>query len=509
MNKSQDFDVIVIGSGYGGASAAESLSRAGLKVCIVERGTWWGAFEGHRPLPETLPQVLRSLARLNLSAFGRGVSIPLSNRGLLEVSLHQGTIVVNAAAVGGNSLVSGNYMKRPAPQFFAALPPELTAAELAPHYERIEHALEVSPGPRDEDKQARLSALAGREKWQLGTTPQSIRWESDDPASKPPCTLCNRCMFGCNVGAKLSFDKTLIASAMKAGAVVRDLCTVQTVARVPGGYEVRSRDARKGSSAVLRTPRVVVAAGAMNTLKILLRSTATGVLDPIPGLGLHFSLGADWIAFYRTPSDIWPKTVSGHVLEADMRVPGPGNDFDHQILCATGPLVPGSWLLRTLQGRRALGLVGFGPDAMDGEVSWKGGGTVVRHQKQDVVGRIQSTLDRVAGAYGWNKTPRQPDPKRRARPWLSAHPIGGCRMATDASRGVVDFKGEVFGHPGLYVADASVLPIMTIAGPQLSVSALASWISERIVKDTACGANATMNQARQRARAEPGTAPLN
>jgi len=56
-------------------------------------------------------------------------------------------------------------------------------------------------------------------------------------------------------------------------------------------------------------------------------------------------------------------------------------------------------------------------------------------------------------------------------------------MATDASRGVVDFKGEVFGHPGLYVADASVFPTMTIGGPQLSVSALASWIASRIIED--------------------------
>ncbi len=56
-------------------------------------------------------------------------------------------------------------------------------------------------------------------------------------------------------------------------------------------------------------------------------------------------------------------------------------------------------------------------------------------------------------------------------------------MATDASRGVVDFRGEVFGHPGLYVADATVFPTMTIGGPQLSVSALASWIAERIIED--------------------------
>jgi cholesterol oxidase len=56
-------------------------------------------------------------------------------------------------------------------------------------------------------------------------------------------------------------------------------------------------------------------------------------------------------------------------------------------------------------------------------------------------------------------------------------------MAADASSGVVDFRGQVFGHRGLYVADASMLPTMTIAGPQLSISALASWIAERIVKD--------------------------
>jgi cholesterol oxidase len=488
MNNARDFDAIVIGSGYGGACAAEPLSRAGLKVCIVERGTWWGAFDGHRPIPETVPQLLGSLARFNSSAFGRGVSIPLSSRGLLEVSVHQGSIVVNSVAVGGNSLVSGNYMRRPAPQFFAALPPELTADELGPHYDRMEQVLEVSSGPRDEETQARLSAFAEREKCVLGPVPQSIRFESDDPATKPPCTLCNKCMFGCNVGAKLSFDRTLIATAMKAGAVVRDLCMVQTVARVPGGYEVRFRDARTGKSEVLRAPRVVVAAGAMNSLKILLRSTATGALEPIPALGRHFSVGADWIAWYRVSRDITPKTVTGHVLEADMRVPGPGTEFDFNVLAATGPLIPGSWLLRTLQGRRTVGLVGFGPDAMDGEVSWTGGGTVIRHRKKAVLGRIQPMLDRLAGMYGWNGTPRQPDPTRRARPWLTFHPLGGCRMATDASRGVVDFTGEVFGHPGLYVADASILPVMTIAGPQLTISALASWIAERIVKADAHGA---------------------
>jgi cholesterol oxidase len=480
VNGPQDYDVIVVGSGYGGASAAESLAAAGLKVGILERGTWWGAFKGNRPLPETIPQIVAALAGLNLSGFGRGLSIPLSRRGLIEVSLHAGTIVLNAAAVGGNSLVSGAYLHRPAPQFFDTLPPELTAAELDPHYLRIERALQVSCGPQDEQKLATLTALADRHHWQIGATPQAIRWKSDDPVSRPPCTQCNRCMFSCNVGAKMSFDQNLIPSAIKAGAVVHDMCTVQTVQAVPGGYEVRVLDGHRKRSAVLRAPRVVMAAGGLNTLKILLRSVATGALAAIPGLGQHFSMAGDHVAFYRVPRDIGPETVSGHIMDTHIRVPGSGNEFDHQILCATGPILPGSWLLRHLQGRRTLPVFGFGPDSMDGEVSWKGRGMVVRHEPQALVARIQTSLDRIAQAFGGTKPVRPLDPKRRARPWVSFHPVGGCRMATDASRGVVDFRGEVFGHPGLYVADASVFPTVPIAGPQLSVSALASWIAERI-----------------------------
>ena len=483
MSGSFDYDAIVVGTGFGGASAAESLASAGLKVGILERGTWWGAFGGHRPTPETLPQLVASLAAVNLSGFGRGLRIPISHRGLLEFSVHAGSIVVNSSVVGGNSIVSGALLQRPAPQFFDALPPELTEAELAPHYARIERALQVSIGPQDERRVGVLTALAAKQQWKLAQPTQAIRWTSDDPATKPPCTQCNLCGFSCNVGAKVGMDQTLIPSAIKAGAVLRDLCDVRTIEPVAGGYEVRFHDTRQGRTAVLRAPRVVMSAGTMNTLRILLRSRVAGGLGPIPSLGRHFSLGGDNLALYRLPRDIGPKKIEGHFLDAVMAVPG-ANGFDHQSMCFAPPFLGGSWLMRGLQGQRTLTLFGFGPDAMDGEVSWKSGAMVVRHQPQGVVARIRSTQDRIAQEFGRTKAPRSSEGKR-ARPWISCHPIGGCRMATDASRGVVDFKGEVFGHPGLYVADASVFPTMTIGGPQLSVSALASWIAERIVEDAA------------------------
>lgn len=482
MSGSYDYDVIVVGTGFGGASAAESLARAGLKVGILERGTWWGAFGGHHRTPETLPQIVAAISELNLSGLGRSLRIPVRRRGLLEFHLHGGSLVVNSSVVGGNSVVSGALLQRPAPQFFDALPPELTEAELAPHYVRIERALQVSAGPQDERRVGVLTALAAKQQWKLSQPTQAIRWTSDDPAINPPCTQCNLCGFNCNVGAKIGMDQTLIPSAIKAGAMLRDLCAVQTVEPVGGGYEVRFHDGREGGTSVLRAPRVVMSAGTMNTLKILLRSTVSGGLGAIPSLGQHFSLGGDNLAFYRLPREIAGKKIEGHFLDAVMAVPGTRIEFDHQSMCFAPPFLGGSWLARVLQGPRTLTLFGFGPDAMDGEVSWKGQGMVVRHKPQGVVARIRSTQDRIAQGFGRTKAPRSAE-GQGASPWISCHPIGGCRMATDASRAVVDFRGEVFGHPGLYVADASVFPTMTIGGPQLSVSALASWIAERIIDD--------------------------
>jgi cholesterol oxidase len=477
-----DHDAIVVGTGYGGAAAAAVLARAGLRVGILERGTWWGAFGGHRPLPETLPQVARALEGLNLSVFGRSVRVPLARRGLLEVHLHGATLMMNAVAVGGTSLVNSALMQRPAGSFFDALPAELTAAELEPRYRAIEEALTVAPGPAHEEHRRVLAALADDRKWKLTRAPQAIRWESED-ASQPACIRCNRCMVGCNVGAKQSLDLTLIPRALDAGATLRDLCAAQTVESIDGGFAIGFRNARTRRTEVWRAPRVVLAAGTLNTLKILFRSSVAGGLGKIGLLGQHASLGADTLGFYRVPRDVVTSAIDGHCADSLLEVPGGGGDREFTFGMLTPPIFPRSSLLRRAQGRRTLSLVGFGRDAMDGRAVWNGRGIRVRHEAQAVVGRILAAMDRTAEAYGWDKPRRRHDPAQPKRPWISVHPMGGCRMASDASRGVVDFKGEVFGHPGLHVADASVFASGPAAAPALSVAALSWWISERIAEE--------------------------
>ena len=127
-------------------------------------------------------------------------------------------------------------------------------------------------------------------------------------------------------------------------------------------------------------------------------------------------------------------------------------------------------------------MVGFGRDAMNGRVAWNGRDIQLHHEAQAVIDRISAAMDRTAEAFGWDDHHRPHGPPQPKRSWMSVHPMGGCRIATDASRGVVDFKGEVFGHAGLHVADASVFASAPAAGPALSVGALSWWIAEQIVE---------------------------
>lgn len=480
-------DVLVVGTGYGGATAAAVLARAGMRVGILERGTWWGAADGHRPLPETLPQLLRALEGVNLSTFGRSARLPLGRRGLLEVHLHGRTLMMNALAVGGTSLVNGALMQRPARAFFEALPPEVDADALEPGYRFLEEALGVAQGPYDEARYRQLATLADDEKWSLTRATQAIHFEDGGPGANE-CTRCNRCIVGCNIGAKQSLDRTLIPEAVEAGAELRDLCAVETIHPIEDGYEVRFRDARTRERQAWRARRVVLAAGTLNTLKILFRSrdAADGLRGLSKALGARASLGGDALGFYRVADDLVPAQVDGHSSDLLFEVPGRDGDRDFAFGALTAPVMPRSALLRWAQGRRTLSLAGFGHDAMDGRVDWNGRGVELQHRPQAVVGRTLAAMDRVAKTYGWGGATR--DPARPARSWMSVHPMGGGGMASDRTAGVVDFRGEVFGHPGLHVADASIFASAPAAGPALSIAALAWWISQRILEDAGCAA---------------------
>lgn len=493
------FDVIVAGSGFGGAVSAANLARAGLRVCILERGTWWGRSRGHRPFPESTLGLLRALNTLHLANRRLPLRLRASARGLLEVHDFAGVRVVGGIGVGGSSLVYAGLSQRPPADFFDAFPPEITWAEMEPYYRRIEEVLAPEPHPEISERTRRLEKLAtDRRGTRCVRLAQAITWGNggDDGerfenrwgVRQATCNLCNNCTPGCNRGAKNSLDLNLVAAAIGDGAKLLDLCAVDRVRPAGSGYEVDVRDLRRRRHVTLRAPHVVLAAGTLNTHKILFRSreVSDGLRNLSPLLGRRFSLGGDATRGYPE-RDFDFAYGRGHMVEAALEVFDAHEARDHFVF-PTDPWFAARPRRAAARQRRdrTLGLVGFGRDAANGVLRWTGRQLRLEMPPQEVLGRIYSTMYAVARGYGQSEGPaigqadELPQPRR---PRLSAHPMGGCRMGSGVEDGVVDSRGAVFGYPGLWVGDASVFCAPPVCAPSLSVAALAWRTSERILEE--------------------------
>jgi cholesterol oxidase len=144
---------------------------------------------------------------------------------------------------------------------------------------------------------------------------------------------------------------------------------------------------------------------------------------------------------------------------------------------------------------RAMTLLGCGHDRAEGEIRLDRDVATVHwpdYERQPCHAEMARLMEQYAGAYGGRF--RQFTPAKN----YSAHPLGGCRMGDSAATGVVNHRGQLFDttagdesttvYPGLYVADASIIPTALGNNPLLTITALAERIAEQIVSDPAHGA---------------------
>ena len=259
------YDVAVIGTGYGGAAVAARLAGRG-RVLVIERGGWWR--------PGEFPETVAALAR---TRHHHGAP-----DGLWGVRLGAGTGVGYASAFGGSSAINYGITIRPDDDAFAGWP--VTAAELAPWFERAERALGATPNPRARalPDGAVLDELAPGARVDLANT---IDW--------PRCDDCGRCVPGCNAGAKRSLDRSYLATALAAGAALRLATEVRELAIAPDGYRLHLRRRGGGGDEWVPARRVVLAAGTLGTHDLLHRSAI-----PLgPRFGRDLSLNGDGLAF--------------------------------------------------------------------------------------------------------------------------------------------------------------------------------------------------------------------
>ncbi|MDH0865679.1 alpha/beta fold hydrolase [Mitsuaria sp. GD03876] len=320
-------DVLVVGSGYGGAAAAHALAgRRGedgerLEVVVLERGREYlpGAFPSRFA---DLPGHVR-LARA-------GADAPSGRReGLFDLRLGPDVCVALANGLGGGSLINAGVMERPDPAVFRApgWPKDFLDEDMAPWFERAERLLGVrddgADGGDNTIERLRLPGFQARRLEALraldATRTRAARLQvamdgrprgAADWAHRA-CIACGDCATGCNHEAKQSLDTGLLLQAWRQGAELVCGASVEWLEPVPGaGWRVAVQHTdellrqRQGEPFEILARRVILAAGSLGSTEILMRARERG-LAVSRMLGQAFSANGDVIAVGHE----WPRAV--------------------------------------------------------------------------------------------------------------------------------------------------------------------------------------------------------
>lgn len=541
----EHFDVVVIGSGFGGSVTAARLAEAGRSVLVLERG---------RPYPPH--EHARSPYRMRRNFWQPSADL----HGMFELWSFSGLDVVVSSGLGGGSLIYSNVMLRKDPSSFDGWP--VSASDLEPHYANVEAVQQPQRYPF-EATTTKTAALRDAAQ-QLGVpfelpplavafAPQGTR-AGEPVADQPPnlhgstrayCTLCGECNIGCQNGAKTTLDYTYLSRAWAAGAQMRCCCEAELLAPHPdGGYELRYRQhlaAREGvaehlldpvvsDQRTVRSDRVVLAAGTLGSTSLLLRSRASFPRLSAT-LGTRFSSNGDLISFVRPIRDSNGNARAlepsrGPVITATIRVPGqPPNGHGEMLVQDAGAPVFADWLwqsfeapgdvwrmrgdiarrlLDRVRGRRdphlgaiisrafgststssgGMPLLGMGAEEPHGRFRLRDGALDLDWHERDsrVFFEALSELSRRVGVAMGGRV--RPDPLGRLTRLATVHPLGGVPMGFSARDGVVDQWGEVFDYPGLYVADGSTIPAAVGANPSLTIAAFADRCADAILESS-------------------------
>ncbi|MBX7158854.1 MAG: NAD(P)-binding protein [Acidimicrobiia bacterium] len=486
------YDTIVVGSGFGGSVLAARLAQAGEQVLVLERGPWWGQGDGdgeRQPFPRGV-RLGRFVRNVRMNKGRRSREIVFNRRGLFEVHGFDHLWALGASGVGGGSLVYANGQGVPSPDYWDAFPPELTAEEMAPYYKLADEVLEphVLPGwqARQEDlnRALRHSGLGETGAVELAVTfgPDPSTPETVHNAAgirQQTCRMCGDCVLGCPHRSKNTLDLSYLAMAQRSGAVIHPMSEVVSVSSEPNGYWVHWMDHRSRHVASATSRRLVLAAGTLNTLRLLFAARSAGRLRPLPdALGRHLSPNGDYASlFWRVRSG---SAGPGVVFNAIRRSEDHARDglFLGEASAPVDSLpMPGvlrNWL------RQSRFIFALGRDSATATATFDGHAVrcdAGRASDARYFARVEAVTRQLAVHY----EPRSVVtniPFGAGSPTIATtHTVGGAAMARRLEDAVVDHTGEVRGQPGLYVVDSSILAAPPGVPPSKTILAMAERIA--------------------------------
>ena len=533
----EDFDVIVIGSGFGGSVSALRLAEKGYRVAVIEAGRRFddpntdNPAARHRALPKTSWRVrdylwapllgLKGIQRIHLLRGEKGARV----------------LVLAGAGVGGGSLVYANTLYEAQPPFFDDPQwRDITdwRAELAPHYDQAKRMLGVTVNPTmtpADQAILRVAEKMGRENT-FHRTPVGVTFgrrptngtvgpkpgaKIDDPyfggagPRRAACTECGSCMTGCRVGAKNMLTENYLYLAERMGATVFPLTTVSAVRPASGGgyrVDVASTGPGRRNKRTLSAGQVVFAAGTYGTQRLLHRMKATGTLPRLSQrLGFLTRTNSEAILGVERFGSKGDDHSRGVAITSSFHP----DDDTHIEPTRYGPGSNAMGMLRTFLidgGGRVPRWLKFGGLALARPWDTVRLLNLRNWSKRMIVALVMQTRDNsvtvtmIRSVWGWGLRSKaghgEPNPTwipmahkatrmladelggMAGGTWLdlfniptTAHFIGGCAIGSTPETGVIDPYHRVYGHPGLHVVDGSAISANLGVNPSLTITAQA------------------------------------
>jgi cholesterol oxidase len=519
-----DYDVIVVGSGFGGSVTALRLTEKGYRVAVVEAGRRFDEPDGepgerHHDLPKTSWRTHKYLW-----------APPLGLKGIQRMHLLRGekgsrVLILAGAGVGGGSLVYANTLYEPPRPFFEDPQwREITdwQEELSPFYGQARRMLGVRTNPTvtPADKAVeRVAERMGRSE-SFHLTPVGVLFgepgeKVEDPffggagPRRVACTECGSCMTGCRVGAKNMLTENYLYLAEHAGASVLAETMVTAVRpRAEGGYTVETKHTGRlvrKRRRTLTAEHVVFAAGTYGTQKLLHRMKASGALPHLSDrLGVRTRTNSEAILGVERPGRKGEDHSHGVAITSSFHP----DEHTHVEPTRYGPGSNAMGLMRSLliDGGGAPRWAKFLGQAAKRPWSALRLANLRDWSRRTIIVLVMQTRDnsitvkpsssgrgiRAGQGHGEPSPTWIPEAHTAVRmlseemngvpagSWLdllnipaTAHFIGGAVIGSSPDNGVIDPYHRVYGHPGLHIVDGSAVSANLGVNPALTITAQA------------------------------------